>query len=73
MGYAFVTFACYACGHVMMANPVRVPSVKDASGTRQPVCGPCMDRINTKRKDLGLPPHKIHADAYEACDESEVR
>lgn len=72
MGYAFMIGSCFACGRIFTFNPVRVPSVRDINGIRQPVCRTCVDRINPLRKQKGLPGWVVVSDAYEACDESEL-
>ena len=71
MGYALCTSACIGCGRVFSYNPVRVPSIT-VKGTREPICHLCVERVNPARKEKGLPLIVPHADAYEACDESEL-
>jgi len=71
MGYAFVIGPCLVCKKPFTMNPVRVPSFK-VDGVREPICKPCMSHVNKKREENGLPPHSIHNDAYEACDEMEL-
>jgi hypothetical protein len=72
MGYAFVIGGCWTCGKMFTFNPVRVPSVKDGNGVRQPICRDCIEQANAMRKARGLEPFSIPADAYEACDEMEL-
>jgi hypothetical protein len=50
---------------------MRVPSI-DVSGSREPICRDCVERVNPMRKANGLEPIVPFDDAYEACDESEV-
>jgi hypothetical protein len=66
MGYMFVLGSCYTCKQLFTFNASLVPSLKDQFGERQPICRTCMDRANAKRKEMGLEPHPIHPDAYEA-------
>ena len=72
MGYAFVMGYCFTCGGFMTFNPVRVPSIRDANGVRQPVCKGCIDRANIERAKTNMPPLTHAEDAYEACEESEL-
>lgn len=71
-GYVFVVGDCYTCGGMFTFNPVRVPSFRDKSGVKQPVCRACMEYINAKRKEMGLEPFIIPADAYEPVSEEEL-
>ena len=79
MGYVIVTSPCGACGSIFSYNPHRVPSfdfaahgVPGFSPGRQPICRPCMDRINANRAKMGLEPHPIAHDAYQAIPEHEL-
>ena len=72
MGCALMIGTCFACGKTFTFNPVRVPSFRDEHNIRQPVCAGCMAKVNEKRKEMGLEPFQIAADAYEACDEYEL-
>lgn len=72
MGYALAIGACFACGKTFSFNPVKVPSFRDKNGEKQPVCRDCMTLVNEKRKEKGLPPFEIPADAYEFCNEAEL-
>lgn len=56
--------ACVACRRVIGFNPHRVPSYDNGNG-KEPICRDCMERINSRRKAMGLPTHEIHPDAYE--------
>jgi hypothetical protein len=59
MGYMMLTAPCLVCKRVFCSNPNRVPSMNG-----EPVCGGCMEIVNEKRIEMGLPPHPIHPDAY---------
>lgn len=72
MGYAMVWSACFGCGQVFGYNPMTVPSHRDNTGERQPVCQGCMTIVNAERVRRGHAPFPIAADAYEACDETEL-
>lgn len=72
MSYALMMGPCFACGQPFSFNPIRVPSFRDQNGTRQPVCEHCMNLVNAKREQRGLPKHTWPADAYEACAEEEL-
>jgi hypothetical protein len=69
---------CFGCGTVFSFNPHKVPSMRDPrlpfddSNPKQPVCQNCMNRVNRQRAEIGLKPHPIAKDAYEAIDESEL-
>jgi hypothetical protein len=65
MGYVFIIGNCFACKRPFTFNATWVPSVRDDSGVRQPVCESCMNLANVKREAMGLDPHPIHPDAYE--------
>jgi len=67
MGYAFCTGSCGACGKLFTFNPKRVPSLNNSA-----FCLDCMTAGNTKREEMGLEPHPIHPDAYEAYREEEL-
>lgn len=72
MGYVSAIGQCFACRGTFSFNPVRVPSFRDKSGARQPVCRGCMTKVNEKRKAMGFEPFAIAADAYEFCGEEEL-
>ena len=73
MGYALCTSACFGCGQPFSYNPVRVPSIRDPrTGSREPICQACVDRVNPMRIANGLEPIVPAPDAYDACDESEL-
>lgn len=60
------------CGKPISFNPVKVPSLRDKNGTRQPVCRECIEKANIERKKMGIPLLKILPGAYEACEEGEL-
>lgn len=73
MGYALCTSACFGCHRLMSYNPMRVPSIRDPNtGSREPICQACVERVNPMRIANGLEPIVPHADAYEPCDEREL-
>jgi len=71
-GYVFVLGQCYSCGQRFTFNPVRVPSVRDEKGVKQPLCRACVNFVNSERKKKGLPPFTIPPDAYEPIREEEL-
>jgi len=75
MGYALAMGPCFGCGQIFGFNPKTVPSMRDPrldNGPKEPVCRDCMNRVNKQRMEIGLKPHTIQPDAYEAIDESEL-
>jgi hypothetical protein len=73
MGYAFCTSACFGCGRIFNYNPVSVPSIQHPStGSKEPICLACVERVNPTRVANGLAPIVPAANAYEACDEAEL-
>ena len=46
MGFAFMTGNCWVCRKLFSFNPVRVPSIRDGSGVRQPICRECIEMAN---------------------------
>jgi hypothetical protein len=72
MGYVFVTSQCFGCKQIFSYNPVRVPSIRDQNGERQPICQACVDRANPRRIANGLEPIVPLPGAYEPGDESEL-
>lgn len=71
-GYVLAWSPCIACGRVFSYNPHRVPSSSAVTGQREPICQPCMHRLNAKRKEMGLEPFQIHQDAYEPLPEEQL-
>jgi len=72
MGYAFLTAQCYNCKGLFTSNPVRVPSMRDSQGVRQPLCEHCVRSVIREQIAQGIEPFKIPADAYEPVDEREL-
>lgn len=70
--YAFVIGKCYGCGRMFTFNPIRVPSVRDERGVRQPICRACIEYVNQERKKIGKEPFTIPPDAYEPVREEEL-
>ena len=70
-GYVMMVGSCFGCSRVFSFNPMRVPSIT-VQGDRKPVCEQCIARANTKRAEMGLPPHVIHPEAYEAAPEEDL-
>lgn len=66
MGYYQVLGGCFACGRLFTFNPHRVPSFDG-----EPICEPCMVRVNRRRAELGQPEWVVLAGAYEPADEAE--
>lgn len=62
MGFVLMVGPCFCCKRTFSYNPVHVPSYS-ATGNpadREPVCESCMEYVNTKREEMGLPIHPIH-------------
>ncbi len=66
---------CVSCGRVFAFNPNRVPSLRvrrddqgvpypAPDGVTEPVCEPCVHRLNALRQQNGLDPWPVWADAY---------
>jgi hypothetical protein len=73
MGYVFATSPCFGCGQIFSYNPMRVPSIRDPkTGSREPVCKHCVERVNPTRVKNGLEPIVPLSGAYEPCDEEEM-
>jgi len=73
MGYVIVQGQCLLCKKLFAFNPKWVPSFRvPEHGEKQPVCRECMDEVNEARRNNGVPPFKIHANAYEPADENEI-
>ena len=64
MGFMIAYGHCFGCSKLFGFNPQCVPSFR-VNGKREPVCKSCIKAANTKRKEMGLPPHVINPDAYE--------
>lgn len=63
MGYMLCHGSCINCNKLFSFNPDRVPSIR-INGEREPLCRPCMESINSMRKDKGVPALVVNADAY---------
>jgi hypothetical protein len=72
MGYALCMGSCFACRKPFAFNPLRVPSIR-VRGSREPVCRECIEAANPMRIANGLEPIVPAPDAYDACDEGELR
>ena len=73
MGYAFCTSECFGCHRIFSYNPLRVPSITSPyTGTKEPICFDCVQRVNPLRIKNGLEPIVPFSDAYEPIDESEL-
>ena len=70
-GYVYVIGKCFTCKFMFSFNPHKVPSLRVA-GIREPICLDCMTLGNKKREEMGLAPHPINQDAYEAIREEEL-
>ncbi len=64
MGYYFLTAPCYVCGRLFTSNPNSVPSFEN-----QPICRPCIERVNEERRKNRLPEWPILPDAYGVAEE----
>jgi len=73
MGFVFCAAPCGGCRQVFSFNPNKVPSVRDKYNVQVPICLACIDKANPTRKKLGLPLIIPDPDAYEPCDEEELR
>lgn len=60
----FVYGECFACHRLFMFSPSRVPSIS-ITGTPEPICRGCVDRVNPRRIAHGLPPIVPLPGAYE--------
>lgn len=67
MGYLFVMSPCFVCKRLFTYNPDRVPSFTTEHG-REPICKPCIEIVNRRRVENGLPPWPVYADAYEPVE-----
>lgn len=72
MGYAMCVGTCFGCGRPFTFNPIRVPSIKDQSNVKQPICLGCVNYVNPIRIANGLQPIVPHPEAYTECDEREL-
>ena len=72
MGYISVIGFCFLCRRLFSFNPIRVPSIRDGAGERQPICQACIEGVNAERQARGLAPFPIDPDAYEGEPEQNV-
>ena len=72
MGFALAMGPCIGCGQLFAFNPTRVPSCR-VNGVAEPICQACVARANPERIKNGLPPIAVLPDAYEPCEEGELR
>jgi hypothetical protein len=72
MEYVAIIGNCICCKRIFSYNPHRVPSTSAITGTKEPICSVCIDAINIKRIEQGLPLWPVFEDAYEAIDEGEL-
>lgn len=73
MGYVLCHSACFGCGRLISYNPLRVPSIRDPkTGSKEPICLDCVNRVNPQRIKNGLEPIRPAPDAYQACEEGEL-
>ncbi len=71
-GWVVAHAPCYCCRRPFGFNPHRVPSFVSPAGRREPVCPDCMDQINARRAQMGLPPHRVLPGAYDPLPEAEL-
>jgi len=67
-GMVLLASPCLGCEKMFVSNPNYVPSFHN-----QPICRECVEQANEKRAEMGLDPHPIHPEAYEALPEEELR
>lgn len=60
MGFMFMVAECYACHGTFNSNPELVPSFQG-----QPICRPCIEKVNTNRRERGLKEWPVLPGAYE--------
>ena len=72
MGYMLAMGPCIGCGRTFSFNPDKVPSTSAVTGTREPICQGCVDRINPMRVKNGLEPIVPLPGAYEPQAEDEL-
>lgn len=66
-GYATLVSPCFSCKRIFSANPRKVPSYHG-----EPICKPCIEKVNRNRTASGRPLWPVAADAYEPCPEGEL-
>lgn len=60
MAYMTCLGSCFGCRQLFTFNPTSVPSYQG-----EPICRACIERVNAKRKAMGLPLWPILPGAYE--------
>jgi hypothetical protein len=72
-GYVQAMASCLSCNKIFYFNPMKVPSLRDRYGEKQPICKQCFYHLNQKRLELNLPEWpEPHPDAYTFCRENEL-
>jgi hypothetical protein len=64
VGYYSLLADCFACGKPFMCNPNKVPSHNN-----QPICEDCINIVNAKKREMGLPEWPVPKGAYEPVSE----
>jgi hypothetical protein len=72
MGYVLATGSCVGCRRLFSFNPLRVPSCSAVTGSREPICQDCVDRVNPVRIANGLAPIVPLPGAYDAAEKGEL-
>lgn len=70
--YIFISAPCLACKRIFSFHPQKVPSHRDNTGHRQPICRYCVNLANPKRIANGLDPIEVKPGAYEPAPQEEV-
>ena len=63
MGYMIAFGRCCGCRNPVSFNPETVPSYQG-----EPLCESCMDYINQRRVEQGMPSFEIPAGCYAGAD-----
>jgi len=72
MGYVIAQGLCWVCGRPFAFNPMKVPSMRQEDGRKEPVCLDCMTKANLTRKKNGMAPLPIAPDAYSPINEEDL-
>lgn len=59
-GAMFLLAPCYICNVVFTSNPLLVPSYQG-----NPICRSCIEGVNRRREDTGLPHWPVLPGAYD--------
>ena len=71
-GFVFVMGHCLICKQPFSFNPNRVPSIR-VDGEKEPICQPCYEWAQAKRKEEGVPAWPDPApDAWDAMPVEEL-